>query len=125
MKDILMMNSELDNCTFEPEAGSLSKNIEVTLQANPNLRKEGYTDEPDPEAYFSKLGKNFESSHPEVYKLGILKRAKLKYSQGKYEDAINILYDGFNIDSIKKRYDPNFMKRFMAEALLKKKTERE
>jgi hypothetical protein len=114
-----MMNSELENCTFEPEAGSLSKNLDVILYANPNLRKEGYTDEPDPEAYFQKLGKNFESSHPEVYKLGILKRAKLKYSQGKYEDAMNILYDG-----IKKRYDPNFMKRFMAEALLKKKQER-
>ena len=38
---------------------------------------------------------------------------------------MNILYEGFNIDSIKKRYDPNFMKRFMAEALLRKKTERE
>lgn len=124
MKDVLMTNSEIANCTFEPEAGSLSKNIEQVLQANPNLRKEGYTNEPDPEAYFSKLGKNFESSHPEVYKLGVLKRAKLKYSQGKYEEAMNILCDGFNIDSIKKRFDPNFMKRFMAEALLKKKNER-
>ena len=74
------MNSEMANCTFEPEAGSLSKHIEFTMQANPNLRKEGYTDEPDPEAYFNKLGKNFETSHPEVYKSGVAKRAKLKFS---------------------------------------------
>jgi hypothetical protein len=59
-----------------------------------------------------------------VYKAGVLKRAKLKYSHGKYEEAMNILYDGFNVDSIKKRFDPNFMKRFMAEMLLKKKQER-
>lgn len=37
---------------------------------------------------------------------------------------MNVLFDGFNIDSIKKRYDPNYMKRFMAEMLLKKKHER-
>lgn len=36
-----------------------------------------------------------------------------------------VLAEGFNLDSIKKRFDPNFMKRFMAEMLLKKKKERE
>ena len=56
----------------------MSKNIDITLQANPNLRREGFLDEPDPEAYFKKLGKNFESSHPEVYKAGVIKRAKMK-----------------------------------------------
>jgi hypothetical protein len=52
MKDILMTNSELANCTFEPEAGSMSKHLDAALRANPNLKKEGYIDEPDPEAYF-------------------------------------------------------------------------
>jgi hypothetical protein len=42
-----------------------------------------------------------------------------------YEDALNTLYEGFNVDSIRKRLDPKFMKRFVAEALLKKKSERE
>jgi hypothetical protein len=79
LKDVLMCRSDIENCTFEPAAGSMSKNIEQTLRTNPNLRREGFTDEPDPEAYFKKLGKNFESSHPEVYKAGVLKRAKLKY----------------------------------------------
>jgi hypothetical protein len=74
-----MLGSEIDNCTFEPEAGSMSKNLGAALQANPNLRREGFLEEPDPEAYFTKLGKNFESSHPEVYKAGVLKRARLKY----------------------------------------------
>ena len=38
---------------------------------------------------------------------------------------MNVLYDGFNIESIKRRFDPNFMKRFFADAMLKKKKERE
>lgn len=74
-----MLNSELENCTFEPEAGSMSKYIDAALKVNPNLEREGLLNEPDPEAYFNKLGKNFEQSHPEVYKAGVLKRAKLKY----------------------------------------------
>lgn len=32
-----MLNSELKNCTFEPEAGSMGKHLDVTLKANPNL----------------------------------------------------------------------------------------
>ena len=121
LNDVLMLRSEQINCTFEPEAGSLSKTIQAALKANPNLQREGYTDEPDPEAYFKKLGKNFESSHPEVYKMGILKRAKLMYMEGKFEDSMNALYQGFNIESIKKRFDPKYMQRFFAEALLKAK----
>ena len=38
---------------------------------------------------------------------------------------MNVLYEGFNIESIKKRFDPNFMKRFIAERFLKEKRERE
>jgi len=43
------------------------------------------------------------------------------YREGRFEDALKRLYDGFNVESIKKRYDPHFMKRFFAEALLKHK----
>lgn len=41
----------------------------------PNLKQGDFFKEPDPEAYFEKLGKNFEKSNPEVYKRGVLKRA--------------------------------------------------
>lgn len=69
----------------------MSKNLETTLQVNFNLRNNGYDKEPDPDAYFTKMGKNFETSHPEVYKAGVIKRAKLKYKEGKYEEAMNAL----------------------------------
>jgi len=38
---------------------------------------------------------------------------------------MNTIYDGFNVESIKKRFDPQYMKRFMAEALMKRKEKRE
>jgi|LauGreDrversion4_2_1035121.scaffolds.fasta_scaffold39707_5 hypothetical protein len=46
------------------------------------------------------------------------------YKDGKFEDALKRLYDGFNVESIKKRFDPDYMKRFFAEALLKEKAKR-
>lgn len=103
----------------------MNKNLEMVIRANPNLNRDGFFDEPDPEAFFNKLGKNFEKSHPEVYKAGVVKRAKLKCMQGKFEEAMNALCEGFNIESLKKRFDPHYMKRFFAESLLKAKRERE
>lgn len=103
-----MLNSEINNCTFEPEAGSMSKHLQDALRANPNLKKEGFLNEPDPESYFQKLGKNFETSHPEVYKAGVLKRAKFKFDEGKFDESMNTLYEGFNIDSIKRRFDEKY-----------------
>ena len=121
---VLMLSSEQENCTFEPEAGSMSKTIDLALRANPNLRKDGFLGEPDPEAYIKKLGQNFEKSHPEVYKAGVLKRALLMFKEGKFEDALKRLYDGFNVESIKRRYDPYYMRRFMADAMMKEKQKR-
>ena len=121
---VLMLHSEQENCTFEPEAGSMSKTIDLALRANPNLRKDGLIDEADPEGYVKKHGANFEKSHPEVYKKGVLKRAILMFKEGKYDDALKRLYDGFNVDSIKKRYDPHYMQRFMAEQMVKEKAKR-
>ena len=115
LNKVLMLNSEVENCVFEPEAGSMSRTIALALKANQNLRKDGLLDEADPEEFVKKLGQNFEKSHPEVYKLGVLKRAKLMAKEGKFEDALKRLYEGFNVESIKKRYDPKYMQRFIAE----------
>jgi hypothetical protein len=103
-----MLRTEQENCTFEPEAGSLNPHLELALKVMPNLKKEGYTDEPDPEKYFKNLGTNFAKSHPEVYKSGVLKRARLKFMNGKYEEAMNTLFTGFNVESLKKKMDLNY-----------------
>ena len=46
------------------------------------------------------------------------------FKEGRYEDALKRLYDGFNVESIKKRYDPYYMRRFLAEAIMKEKKKR-
>jgi hypothetical protein len=44
--------------------------------------------------------------------------------EGKFDAALNRLYEGFNVESIKKRYDPKYMQRFMAEQILKERAKR-
>jgi hypothetical protein len=125
LKQVLMSRSDIENCTFEPEAGTMSKYMDFAMRHFPDLRREELTNEPDPESYVKKLGKDFITSHPEVYKAGVLKKAKVVYKKGLLEQALNIMYEGFNIDSIRKRYDPKYMKRFIAEQIIKKRQERE
>lgn len=90
----------------------MSKNMNDTLRANPNLGNSEIVKEPEPDAFFLKLGKNFERSHPEVYKAGVLKRARLKYTQGKYEESMNTLAEGFNIASIRRYFDPVYREKW-------------
>jgi hypothetical protein len=41
-----------------------------------------------------------------VYKAGVLKRAQFMFREGKFDDALKRLYEGFNVESIRKRYEP-------------------
>lgn len=63
MKAIFMQQSEIENCTFEPNVQSLlnDKNPESAIG-------EFFSDK--------KLGKNFKTSNPKLFKKGILKRAR-------------------------------------------------
>jgi hypothetical protein len=124
LDNVLMLNSEKENCVFEPEAGSMSLTIGWALHANKNFKEEDLIVEADSEEFVKKLGVNFEKSNPEVYKIGVLKRAKLMAKEGKFDNALKRLYDGFNVESIKKHLDPKYMQRFFAEQLLKEKAKR-
>ncbi len=111
-----MLNSEKENCVFEPEAGSLSRTIDYTIKKlNKDINLAEMLNEHDPEEYIKKLGKDLQKRYPQVYKEGIIKRAKLLIKQERFNDALNILYQGFNVDSLKKHYDPKYMQRFFAE----------
>jgi len=68
-----------------------------------------------PGSYANKLGENFKNSHPEVYKAGKLKKAQLEYNQGDYKKAMSKLSEGFNIYSLRRRFEPGFIKREKAE----------
>lgn len=82
--------------------------------------------ESDHTSYIAKLGKNFDKSHPEVYKAGKLKKAKMEAKSGNYEKALIILGEGFNIDSLNRRFNANYLKqKLVLETMAKKRAERE
>lgn len=57
-------------------------------------------EEADHKSFVNKHGTNFTKSHPEVFKLGKLKKAKLLAKEGEYEKAMSTLAEGFNIKSL-------------------------
>jgi len=93
----------------------------LALKAVPNLRKDGFLAEPDPMAFVQKLGSNFDKAHPEVYKAGVLKRAQFMFREGKFDDSLKRLYEGFNVESIRKRFETQKMKELIVSSFLKKK----
>lgn len=58
--------------------------------------------------FIEKVGINCSKMHPEVYKSGKLKAARLLYKQGLFTEALTTLGQGFNIDSLRRRWDPKF-----------------
>lgn len=92
---------------------------------NPEIRKIIDT-EADHTSYIKKLGTNFDKSHPEVYKAGKLKKARMEAKSGNYEKALIILGEGFNIDSLNRRFNPNYLRqKLVQETMAKKRAERE
>lgn len=76
LKNVFMTFEEIENCTFEPEAGCLNKHWQkaTRLINDERLRKEAV-----PGEYFDRLGDNFCKAEPAIYKRGKLKKAKLQW----------------------------------------------
>jgi len=83
--------------------------------------------ESDHTTYFNKHGDNFTKTHPEVFKSGKLKKAKLEAKEGKYEKALGTLGEGFNLTSLQARFDPTYLtkKKFVKDLMHKIKEKRE
>lgn len=122
LKDVFMTQSEQDNCKFEPSTASLKPQI----LKNPEIAKI-INAESDHTTYFKKHGDNFTKTHPEVFKSGKLKKAKLEAKDGLYEKALSTLGEGFNLTSLQARFDPSYLskKKFIKDAMLKIKEKRE
>ena len=88
LEKVFMQFSEVENCKFEPELGAL----------NPNAKKE--SEEVVPGEFFNKLGVNFATRNPRIYKQGVLKKAKLYFKNGKIEESYKELFHGFNVPRV-------------------------
>ena len=97
-----MSYDDQENCRFEPICGSLNPHH------IPTEREKAEKADGKIRTYQERLGENFSSSNPEVFKKGILKKATGEFNKGEYEKAKNTLTRGFNINSLKNHMDPNW-----------------
>ena len=120
LKDIMMTEDDALNWLFEPDAGSQNPYMKKILATFPELQREGYDQEKSLKEFVNKFGDKFAGSNPEIFKQGILKSAQAFYNKGEFNDAWRKLKEGFNIESLKKYFDPNYTKK---QELKKKKLE--
>lgn len=124
MKNIFMTNSEQMNCTFEPLTGSLNPNRALARKVLDAQKYDEMIKESSVDQFIDKLGTNLEKLHPEVFKLGILKKANLLTSKGDFATAISTIEAGFNCVSLKRRwrkgYNAIYMKKQMREGMKNK-----
>ncbi|MDR3582438.1 MAG: hypothetical protein P4L67_04165 [Candidatus Pacebacteria bacterium] len=97
-RQILMSLSDAENCTFKPH---------VTPYYGGGIMPKR-EEEIDPAEVAKGMGKNFEKSYPYVFKSGVYNKAVTFFQKGAYVDAMNKLREGFNIESLKRNFHPNF-----------------
>ena len=90
LQKVFMQQSEIENCTFEPATGALDS------------KSKKQQAEVEPGAFFEKLGDDFMTSNPKIYKTGILKKSQLHLRQGNMEKALLTMYEGFNVNLLNK-----------------------
>ena len=96
-----MQYSEVENCTFEPEAGSLHPNWRNIAKISKEQRFRADT---VPGEYFNRMGDNFCKSNPALYKKGKFKKAMTNWRSGKYQEVLNILCEGFDLTKLFMHY---------------------
>jgi hypothetical protein len=88
MNKIFMSNDDQINCRFEPIIGSLDPKFWTITKEPPQHLKETAETE---QAFNEKHGDNLKKTHPEIYKKGVLKKARGQYNHGEYSRALNTM----------------------------------
>lgn len=115
LKHVFMKQDEIENCTFEPNTFRLAFHLNKT-QANrmfitthdpefidcragndPQDKRARNGMLPAPGKFHTEMGENFEKSDPAIFKAGKLKKAKILLKQGKTDDCISTLIQGFDL----------------------------
>jgi len=119
--DIFMTNDDVLNCRFEPQVGSLNPNFSKlkTSGQKPELMVTAATEA----AFCEKYGTNLSKKHPEVYKLGVLKKAKHKYRNGEFKKAMDTLATAFKFIDLRRHFEPNFLENQKKKEETKKRQE--
>ena len=92
-EEIFMCFDDAEHCTFEPKLikkDNESTEKEDVINARLNNMK-----------WVNDMGPNFNVVRGTIYKEGILKRAKILFADGRYEDTIKELKKAFDLEAIK------------------------
>lgn len=103
LRGVFMQFSEIENCTFEPSAGSLNPH---SIKYEQKTQKRGVAEKESAAGeFFTKMGTDLINSNPSIYKKGILKRAQRLMRQGESEQSLSVLLDGFNIAKVLQNFN--------------------
>lgn len=100
LRNIFMQYSEIENCKFEPETGSLNAHSLKYDRKRGIAEKEFVAGE-----FFTKMGTDLINSNPGIYKKGILKQAQRWMRNGDSERSLNTLREGFNIAKVLQHFN--------------------
>jgi hypothetical protein len=112
-REIMMLQDDADNCTFEPNAGSQNLHMKKILNTYPEFQREEYDKEKGLNEFVEKLGDKFCHSNPEIFKGGILRAAQGHFNVGRLKDALSKLSEGFKFDSLKSEFEKGYLFRQM------------
>ena len=96
-EQIFMCFDDAMHCTFEPKLSKQHLEKDDLIDSRLNNDK-----------WVKEMGNNFTMVRATIYKEGILKKAKILFSQGKYTDCEKLLKKGFDLD-VFKVYKPRFL----------------
>jgi hypothetical protein len=119
LANIFMCHSDQVNCTFEPNAASLKPKVKYNGKTVMEVEKINAA-VVDHNSYSEKMGPDFIKAHPEVFKAGKLKKANFHFRNGDFERSMNALGEGFNIDSLNRRFNPKYLKQQMVKTMMEK-----
>lgn len=106
---IFMSYADARECTFEPKTGSKvpKKHLDLAMQTFSELRNTIMPGEaPNFAMWVNRMGQNFRSRDPLIYKAGVFKQAKAIFLQGAPEQAKKKLIENFNIPCILDHFEP-------------------
>ena len=98
-QQIFMCFDDAEHCTFEPKLSKTAYQLEKDALIESRLNNDKWINE---------MGKNFTTVRGTIYKEGILKKAKVLFSEGKYDDTIKLLEKAFDLN-VFKAYKPKFL----------------
>lgn len=109
--NVMMRLSDAKECTFTPNVGSkMPKQYKELMQreygvwANQflSVTKSSFNE------WVNAMGDNFSKRFPTIYKYGKFKRALRYWKEDKFIKAYKEIAEAFNIDSIKRNFDPTY-----------------